>query len=197
MPIPSSLTGDYAVDPSHTDIGFAVRHAMISKVRGSFSRFHGTGHLDAEDPSRSSLELTIDATSIDTRNADRDAHLRSSDFLDVENHPEIRFVSTSVEQLEGDRYRITGDLTIKDVTRPVSFELSYTGDVIDPFGNQRIGLEGGTSIDRRDWGLTWNTPLDTGGVLVGEKVTLDFQVEAIRTDKSDESGEAVEAGATA
>ncbi|MEJ5255732.1 MAG: YceI family protein [Acidimicrobiales bacterium] len=196
MSIPASSTGHYAIDPSHTDIGFAVRHAMISKVRGSFSRFSGSGYLDAEDPSRSSLELTIDAASIDTRNADRDGHLRSADFLDVEHYPEIRFVSTSVEPLGDDRFRVTGDLTIRDVTRPVSFELTYTGAVKDPFGNQRIGLEGTTTIDRREWGLTWNTPLDTGGVLVGEKVTLDFQVEAIRTDERHEADEAVGAGAS-
>src|SRR5690606_2342812 len=118
--------------------------------------------------------LTIKADSIDTRNADRDAHLRSNDFFDMENHPEITFRSTSVEPLGDDRFRVTGDLTLRGVTRPVSIDCEYTGSAVDPFGNHRIGFEGSTKVNRKDWGLTWNAPLEAGGVLVSEKVTLEF-----------------------
>ena len=176
----NSLTGEYTVDPSHSRIGFVARHAMVAKVRGSFNQFEGHGYFDAEDPSRSHLELTIQAASIDTRNADRDAHLRSSDFFDMENHPEIGFVSTSVEPLDETTYRVTGDLTMKAVTRPVTFDLEFTGTAVDPYGNQRIGLEGSVTVNRKDWGMNWNVALDAGGVLVSEKVVLEFEVSAIR-----------------
>jgi polyisoprenoid-binding protein YceI len=180
---PTTLTGNYAIDPAHSRIGFVARHAMVTKVRGSFNEFDGTGHFDAENPDGSHLRLTIQAASIDTRNADRDAHLRSNDFFDMENHPEITFVSTAVEQTDND-YRVTGDLTIKGVTKPVTVDFEYTGSAIDPFGNQRIGLEGKTTVNRKDWGVNWNAALEAGGVLVSEKVTLEFEVSAIRTSAS-------------
>ena len=179
--IPTSLTGTYAIDPAHSRIGFVARHAMVTKVRGSFNEFEGTGYFDAEDPTRSHLRLTIKAASIDTRNADRDAHLRGNDFFDMEQHPEITFASTAVEQVDGETYRVTGDLTIKGVTKPVTFDVEYTGSAVDPFGNQRIGLEGSVTINRKDWGVSWNAALEAGGVLVSEKVTLEFEVSAIRT----------------
>jgi polyisoprenoid-binding protein YceI len=182
--IPTSVTGTYAIDPTHSRIGFVARHAMVTKVRGSFNEFTGTGYFDAEDPSASSLQLTIQAASIDTRNADRDGHLRSNDFFDMETYPEITFVSTAVEPQGGNEFRVTGDLTIKGVTKPVSVDLEYTGSAVDPFQNQRIGLEGATTINRKDWGVTWNAALETGGVLVSEKVTLEFEVSAIRSDAS-------------
>ena len=175
------LTGTYTIDPSHSRIGFVARHAMVTKVRGSFNEFTGSGYFDAEDPSKSKVELTIQANSIDTRNADRDNHLRSNDFFDMENHPEITFVSTSVEKVDDETFRLTGDLTIKGVSKPVTVDLEYTGSAKDPFGNQRIGLEGSTQVNRKDWGLTWNAPLEAGGVLVSEKVTLEFEVSAIRS----------------
>jgi polyisoprenoid-binding protein YceI len=176
---PSTLTGRYSIDPTHSRVGFVARHAMVTKVRGSFNEFEGSGYFDAENPAASRLELTIQAASIDTRNADRDAHLRSNDFFDMENHPEIRFVSTAVEQLDADSYRVTGDLTIKGITKPVSVDFEYTGTAVDPYGNQRVGLEGNTTVNRKDWGVSWNAALDAGGVLVGEKVVLEFEVSAI------------------
>jgi polyisoprenoid-binding protein YceI len=178
----NAATGKYTIDPAHSRIGFVARHAMITKVRGSFNEFEGSGYFDADEPSRSNLQLTIQADSIDTRNADRDAHLRSNDFFDMENHPQITFASTSVEAVEGDIYRVTGDLTIKDVTKPVTLDLEFGGTAVDPFGNHRLGLEGNVAVNRKDWGLNWNAPLDTGGVLVSEKVTLEFEVSAIKSD---------------
>ena len=180
--IPTSLTGTYAIDPTHSRIGFVARHAMVTKVRGSFNEFEGSGYFDAENPASSQLQLTIKAASIDTRNADRDAHLRGNDFFDMENHPEIHFVSTAVDQIGSDGYRVTGDLTIKGVTKPVTVDFDYTGAAVDPFGNQRIGLEGKTTVNRKDWGVNWNAALEAGGVLVSEKVTLEFEVSAIRTE---------------
>ncbi|HEU5084328.1 MAG TPA: YceI family protein [Acidimicrobiales bacterium] len=180
--VPSTLAGTYAIDPTHSRIGFVARHAMVTKVRGSFNEFEGTGFFDAENPAASHLTLTIQAASIDTRNADRDAHLRSNDFFDMDNHPEISFASTAVEPVGDDTFRVTGDLTIKGVTKPVTVDFEYTGSAVDPYGNQRIGLEGTTTVNRKDWGVSWNAALETGGVLVGEKVTLEFEVSAIRTD---------------
>ena len=173
-------TGTYAIDPAHSRIGFMARHAMVTKVRGSFNEFHGSGFLDADDPANSRLQLTIQAASIDTRNADRDGHLRSNDFFDMEQYPQIAFRSTSVEHTGDSEYQVTGDLTIKGVTKPVTVDFDYTGAAVDPFGNHRIGLEGTTTINRKDWGVTWNAPLETGGVLVSEKVTLEFEVSAVR-----------------
>ena len=182
--VPATLTGTYAIDPTHSRIGFVARHAMVTKVRGSFNEFEGTGYFDAEDPSSSRLQLTIQAASIDTRNADRDGHLKSNDFFDMENHPKISFTSTAVEQVGTENYRVTGDLTIKGVTKPVTVDFEYTGTAVDPFGNTRIGLEGKTVVNRKDWGVNWNAALEAGGVLVSEKVTLEFEVSAIRTDAS-------------
>ena len=178
----SNLTGTYAIDPTHSRIGFVARHAMVTKVRGSFNEFQGTGYFDADDPAKSRLQLTIQAASIDTRNADRDGHLRSNDFFDMDTYPEISFVSTAVEALDAENYSVTGDLTIKGVTKPVTVNFEYTGTAVDPYGNTRVGLEGRTTVNRKDWGVSWNAALETGGVLVGEKVTLEFEVSAIRTE---------------
>lgn len=180
-----SLSGKYVLDPAHSQIGFVARHAMVTKVRGSFNEFEGAGFLDAEDPANSHVELTIQATSVDTRNADRDAHLRSNDFFDMETYPEIGFASTAVERLDDEHYRITGDLTIKSVTKRVNVDFEYQGSAVDPFGNHRIGFEGTTVINRKDWGVNWNAALDAGGLLVSEKVTLEFEVSAIKA--SDEA----------
>jgi polyisoprenoid-binding protein YceI len=180
MPTASStLTGKYSIDATHSRIGFSARHAMITKVHGSFDQFEGSGFFDPETPANSSVSLTIQAASIDTRNADRDTHLRSAEFFDVGKFPVITFVSTIVEQLDDDKYRVTGDLTIKGIAKPVVIDFDYTGEAIDPYKNHRIGLEGKAKIYRKDWGIEWNAPLDTGGVLVSEKITLDFEVSAI------------------
>ena len=178
---PTSLNGTYTIDPAHSRIGFVARHAMVTKVRGSFNEFSGSGYFNAEDPTQSSVQLTIKAASIDTGNADRDGHLRSNDFFDMDKYPEITFVSTAVEPVDEDTYRVTGDLSIKGVTKPVTVDFEYTGSAVDPFGNQRIGLEGKTTINRKDWGVSWNAGLEAGGVLVSEKVTLEFDVSAIRS----------------
>lgn len=178
--VPATLTGSYAIDPTHSRIGFIARHAMVTKVRGSFNEFEGTGYLDAENPERSHLQLVIKAASIDTRNADRDTHLRSNDFFAMDEYPEITFRSTAFEAVGSDGYRVTGDLTIKGVTKPVTVNFEYTGAAVDPFGNQRLGLEGTATVNRKDWGVSWNAALETGGVLVGEKITLELEVSAIR-----------------
>jgi polyisoprenoid-binding protein YceI len=177
---PDTLTGTYRIDPTHSRIGFWARHAMVTKVRGSFNEYEGEGYFDAENPAASHLNLTIKAASIDTRNADRDAHLRSNDFFDMDNYPEITFRSTSVEPAGESTYRVAGDLTIKGTTNPVEFELELTGSAVDPFNNQRIGLEGSTTVNRKDWGVNFNAPLETGGVLISEKVTLEFEVSAVK-----------------
>jgi polyisoprenoid-binding protein YceI len=180
--VPSTLTGSYTVDPTHSRIGFVARHAMVTKVRGSFNEFDGTGYFDADDAANTRLQLTIKAASIDTRNADRDGHLRSNDFFDMETYPEITFVSTDVVQVDDENFRVAGDLTIKGVTKPVVVDFEYTGTAVDPYNNTRVGFEGKTTINRKDWGVNWNAALETGGVLVSEKVTLEFEVSAIKTD---------------
>jgi polyisoprenoid-binding protein YceI len=176
----ADVTGDYTVDVAHTRIGVRARHAMVTTVRGAFTDFSGTAHLDTADPAASSVSLRINAASIDTGNADRDAHLRSADFLDVETHPEILFASTGVEQIESDVYRVTGDLTIKGETRSVAVEFTLTGSAQDPFGNLRVGFEGALAIKRSDWQLTWNAVLETGGVLVSDRIQIEFDVSVIK-----------------
>lgn len=167
------LTGDYQVDPAHSRIGFAARHAMVTKVRGEFREFEGRARIGGEDLSAASVQLTIKAASIDTRNEDRDAHLRGNDFLAMSEHPEITFSSTAVELVDDDVVRVTGDLAIRGVTGPVTIDFTYTGTATDPFGNLRVGFEGSTTISRKDWGVSWNAALDGGGVMVGDKVTLE------------------------
>ncbi|MGY1631413.1 YceI family protein [Geodermatophilus sp. SYSU D01186] len=174
------VSGDYEVDAAHTRIGIRARHAMVTTVRGSFTDFTGTAHLDTAHPAASTVTLRIKTASVDTGQPDRDAHLRSADFLDVETYPEIVFVSTDVEQVEADVYTVTGDLTIRDTTREVSVDFTLTGSAQDPFGQTRVGFEGALAIKRSDWGLTWNTPLDTGGVLVSDRIQIEFDVSAVR-----------------
>ncbi|KAA0234598.1 MAG: Protein YceI [Acidimicrobiales bacterium] len=175
-----TATGTYEIDPSHSRIGFVARHAMVTKVRGSFNDFEGSGYFDAENPAASYLRISIEAASIDTRNSDRDDHLRSNDFFDMATYPTISFVSTAVEANGDDEYKVTGDLTIKGVTKPVTVDFEFTGTAVDPYGNQRIGFEGKTVLNRKDWGVNWNAALEAGGVLVSEKVTLELEVSAIR-----------------
>jgi polyisoprenoid-binding protein YceI len=174
------LTGDYDLDPAHTRIGFAARHAMVATVHGRFGIWSGNVHVDGADPTKSTAEILIDASSIDTGNDQRDGHLRSPDFLDVANNPTITFRSTRVVPVDADTFRMTGDLTIRNVTHPVTIELEYQGAATDPFGNFRVGFEGKGVINRKDWGLIWNATLETGGVLVGDKVKLEFDLSAIK-----------------
>ncbi len=174
-------SGTYTVDPTHSRFGFIARHAMVTKVRGSFNAFEGSGIFDADNPANSSICVDIEATSIETGNADRDRHLRSNDFFDMDRYPKIQFASTSVSAgRDENTYRVVGDLTIKDVTRSVDLELEMNGTATDPYGNVRLGLEGTTTINRKDFGVTWNAALETGGVLVGEKIVLEFDISAIR-----------------
>jgi polyisoprenoid-binding protein YceI len=175
-----SLTGTYSIDPSHSQIGFGARHAMVTKVRGQFNEFSGSGLYNVENPAESKLEVTIQAKSIDTRNADRDAHLRGNDFFAMEEFPLISFVSTSFSKVDADTFAVTGDLTIKGVTKSITFNLEFTGEAVDPWGNQRVGFEGKMSVNRSDWGVNFNAALEAGGVLVSEKVTLEFEISAIR-----------------
>jgi polyisoprenoid-binding protein YceI len=177
----NDITGDYVLDVTHTRIGFSARHAMVTTVRGQFAEFEGTAHVDTANPSASSAKVDIRAASITTGQADRDAHLRSADFFDVETFPELTFVATGVARVDAATWTVTGDLTIKGVTNPVSIDFESTGSARDPFGNLRVGFEGSTTINRRDWGLTWNAALETGGVLVSEKIKLEFDVSAIAT----------------
>ncbi|MFD3611722.1 YceI family protein [Streptomyces atroolivaceus] len=179
-PALAALTGSYTIDPAHSSIGFQVRHAMVTNVRGSFGEHEGTLQLDGSDPSRSSASIDVRIASVDTGIADRDGHLVSGDFFDAEKFPLMTFRSTHAEQLGGDTYRVTGDLTIKDVTRPLSIDLEFHGSATDVYGNERVGFEGSADILRSDWGLTWNAALETGGVMVSDKVKLTFDISAIK-----------------
>src|SRR5579859_5038468 len=160
-PALTELTGTYTLDPAHTRIGFVARHAMVTKVRGAFNEFEGTATLDGANPAASSAQVTISTASIDTRNAQRDGHLRSNDFLAMDEYPQITFASTGARQVDDTTFELTGDLTIEGAAK-------------DPFGNLRVGFEGTVTINRKDYGITWNAALETGGVLVSDKVTLEF-----------------------
>ncbi|MFG2503342.1 YceI family protein [Streptomyces sp. NPDC048441] len=178
----AGLTGDYTIDPSHTSIGFVARHAMVTNVKGSFTDTSGTLHLDGTDPARSTASLDVQMESIETGSADRDGHLKSSDFFKIDEFPTMTFRSTKAEALGGDDYRITGDLTILGTTKPLAIDLEFNGSATDPFGNQRVGFEGKAEILRSEWGLTWNAALETGGVLVSDKIKLNFDISAIKAD---------------
>ncbi|MEV7788108.1 YceI family protein [Streptomyces sp. NPDC088106] len=176
----AALTGEYTIDPAHTTIGFVARHAMVTNVKGSFQDFTGTLQLDGSDPARSTASLDVVMDSIETGNADRDGHLKSSDFFKTDEFPTMTFRTTKAEALGGDDYRITGDLTILGTTKPLTIDLEFNGAATDPFGNQRVGFEGKSEILRSEWGLTWNAALETGGVLVSDKIKLNFDISAIR-----------------
>jgi polyisoprenoid-binding protein YceI len=172
-------TGTWVLDPAHTRLGFEARHAMVSKVRGSFGIFEGTLVLDGENPANSQATVVIDAASISTGSADRDAHLRSADFLNVEEYPTLTFTSTAVRH-EGDAFVMVGELTIRGTTRPVEIRADLEGVVDDPWGNTKIGFEGLASLSRKDFGLTWNVALEAGGVLVSDTVKIVLDVQAAR-----------------
>lgn len=174
-PIP---VGTWSVDPAHSTVGFVARHLVISKVRGSFRSFSGTVTI-AENPLASSVTASVDMTSVDTADENRDGHLRGADFFDVENHPVMTFVSSGVVA-DGDDYTLNGDLTIKGVTRPVSFNLEVSGVSPDPWGGTRVGFSATTEINRKDFGLEWNVVMETGGVLVGEKIKIELDIQAVK-----------------
>ncbi|ORT55308.1 YceI family protein [Streptomyces sp. CB03238] len=179
-PALAALTGTYTIDPAHSGIGFTARHAMVTNVRGASTEYEGTLELDGSDPAASGASIDVTIASIDTGSTDRDGHLRSADFFDAEQFPLMTFRSTSAEALGGTDYRITGDLTIKGVTKPITIDLEFNGAAKDPFGNERVGFEGKAELLRSEWGLTWNAALETGGVLVSDKIKLTFEISAIK-----------------
>jgi polyisoprenoid-binding protein YceI len=168
--------GTFNIDPSHSRVGFSARHAMVTKVRGSFNDY--TGAAVVAD-GVASINIEINVASVDTRAADRDGHLQSADFFDVANFPKITFASTSVKDTGSDKLSVEGNLTIKDVTKPITIEFEYSGTATDPFGNARFGFEGAAEINRKDFGLTWNAALETGGILVSENIKLEFEISTI------------------
>ena len=171
--------GTYVVDASHSTVEFVARHLMITKVRGRFNEFEGTVVI-GQNPLESSVEASIKTASLDTADAKRDEHLRTSDFFGVEQHPTIDFRSTEIEKAKGGQWKLTGDLTVRGVTRPVELDLEFDGSTVDPWGGQRIAFSASADVDREDWGLTWNVALETGGVLVGRKVRLELNIQAVR-----------------
>ena len=177
----SGLSGTYALDVTHTRIGFVARHAMVTKVRGAFNEFEGTAVLDFDDVTRSTASVTIAAASIDTRQAQRDAHLRSNDFLAMDEFPSIVFTSTAARRTGEQEFELDGDLTVRGVTQPVTIPFVFEGTALDPFGNTRVGFEGSVVINRKDFGVSYNAALETGGVLISDKVTLEFEVSAVKT----------------
>lgn len=176
----TKYTGTWTIDPSHTRLGFVARHAMVTKVRGSFSDFQGHLTLDGANPAGSSASVTVQLGSVDSGNADRDAHLINADFFDIEQFPTMTFASTGVKQTDDDEFLLLGDLTIKNVTRPVEIEVELDGIVTDPFGNTRAGFEGEAEISRKDFDLNWNVPLDAGGVLVSDKIKIQLDISATK-----------------
>jgi polyisoprenoid-binding protein YceI len=169
------------IDPAHSRIGFSVRHALVTTVRGAFAEYQSRLYFDGRDPARSRAEIVLSTASVDTGVEQRDAHLVGRDFLDAASYPRMRFVSTTVQPAGSDVYRMSGDLTIKNTTRPVDLELTYIGHVVDAFGDERVGFDGTTTINRSEWGLTYSQKLAEGGAMVSEKVRLQFDIAAIRT----------------
>jgi polyisoprenoid-binding protein YceI len=170
----------WQIDPAHSHVQFSIRHMMISTVRGQFERFGGTVELDEQNPARSTVDVQIEAASINTREARRDGHLASPDFFDAAQYPYLTFKSTRVEQLDDSHARVFGDLTIRDVTKEVVLNVEYAGQAKSPWGTVSAGFSAQTKINRKDWGLSWNQTLETGGVLVGEEITINIEVELVK-----------------
>ena len=179
MTAAADLNGTWAIDPAHTQIGFVARHAMITKVRGTFDTFQGSLTIDAANPSASKVSFSADLASVNTGVADRDGHLRSADFFDTENNKEMTFESTEVT-INGDSGTLKGNLTIKGLSQPVTVAVEIGGVTKDPFGNTRAGFEGTTTISRKDFGLTWNAPLELGGWLVSDDIKVVLDIAAIK-----------------
>ena len=170
----------WQVDPAHSAVNLVVKHMVISKVRGKFTRWNAKLQLDTANLAASSVEVEIEAASIDTGVGDRDAHLRSADFLDAQKYPTLRYRSRSVQVVSPEKLRVVGDLTIRDTTREVVLDVDYGGKAKDPWGNERAGFAAHAAINRKDWGLVWNQALETGGLLVGERVDVEIELEAVR-----------------
>ena len=173
----------WQIDQAHSHIQFAVRHMMISTVRGEFEKFNGTIDFDPENPEQSQVSVRIDAASINTRQPDRDNHLRSADFLNVEEYPVLLFESKRIERLGDNRGRVVGDLTIRDVTREVVLDVEYAGMARSPWGTTSAGFSATTTLDRKEWGLTWNQALETGGVLVGDKIKVNIEIDLVKQEE--------------
>jgi polyisoprenoid-binding protein YceI len=180
MTMTTSNNSSWNIDTTHSGINFSIRHMVVSKVRGRFTKYSGVLKLDENDLTQSVVEASIDAASIDTGTAQRDDHLRSADFFDVEKYPELRFRSTRLQRVAEDRYQVTGELTIRDTTREVTLDVEYGGRAKDPWGNDRVGFIARTSLDRKDFGLKWNQALEAGGVLVGDRVEIELEVQAVK-----------------
>ena len=179
----ANTTTTWQIDPTHSAVEFAVKHMMFTTVRGRFKDVKGTIEVDEQNPASSTVNVEIASASIDTGVADRDAHLRSADFLDVEHYPTITFRSKRIEgapKNEGDSFRVIGDLSIRATSREVTLDALYLGSGKDPWGNIKGGVEAATKIDRRDWGLTWNQALETGGILVANDIRIELQVQAVK-----------------
>ena len=179
-PAPTTTVRTWKLDPSHTHIEFAAKHMMVTTVKGQFSKFDGVIHADEANPTRSSVEVTIDAASLSTRDEKRDGHLRSPDFFDTDTYPYITFKSTRVEQLDASNGKLYGDLTIKDVTKPVVLNLEFAGLAKSPWGTTSAGFSAETKINRKDWNLGWNVALEAGGWLVGEDVKIAIELELVK-----------------
>jgi polyisoprenoid-binding protein YceI len=175
-----SLTGDYTFDVAHSTVGFIARHAMVTKVRGGFLEFEGKIHIDGENPDKSSADATVKVASVDTRNEQRNGHLLSGDFFEQDKFPDMTFKSTGASAKGEDHFVLHGDLTVKDVTKPVDFDVEFLGTTVDPYGNTRVGFEAKTSVSRKDFGMTWNAALETGGVLVSDKIQIELEISAIK-----------------
>lgn len=179
----------YNFDPTHSNIEFSVRHMVIAKVRGRFGAWSGKLHLDPDHPKTGKVEVKLEAASIDTGVTERDNHLKSADFFDVAKYPELRFESKKVEAAGKNGYRVHGNLTIRGVTQKVVLDVDYAGQAKDPWGNQRVAFSASTSINRRDFGLEWNQALEAGGVLVGERVDIELEVQAVEEAASANAAE--------
>ena len=184
--VDDDLVGDWEIDPAHSRIGFSARHAMVTKVRGAFNDVEGRIHVSPDGPAHSSVVIRLAAASVDTRHNQRDTHLRSADFFDVERYPEIVFRSTRIEEVEPRMYMVRGGLTIRGITREVAIPIELRGVGRGTDGELRAGFEGTRRVDRREWGLEWQVPLDTGGVLVSERVTMEFEISVVKVPQTPE-----------
>ena len=174
----------WQIDSSHSHVNFTARHMMISKVRGNFESFSGTVNFDEENPANTTVNIEVDLTSVNTRDEQRDGHLKSPDFFDVENYPTMTFVSTRVEQIDAQNGRLFGQLTIKDVTKEIVLDVEYAGMAKSPWGTVSAGFSASGSLNRKEWGLNWNQALETGGVLVGDKINIEIELELVKVTEA-------------